>query len=44
MEEHATYGIDFIKATKTIKEICPHVKISGFFYGISKWSIDTKSC
>ena len=29
MEEHATYGIDFIKATKTIKEICPHVEISG---------------
>jgi 5-methyltetrahydrofolate--homocysteine methyltransferase len=35
MEEHANYGIDFIKATKTIKEICPHVKISG---GVSNLS------
>merc|ERR1719424_1188033 len=35
MEEHCNYGIDFIKATKTIKEICPHVKISG---GVSNLS------
>jgi len=35
MEEHANYGIDFIRATKTIKEQCPYVKISG---GISNLS------
>jgi 5-methyltetrahydrofolate--homocysteine methyltransferase len=35
MEEHANYGVDFINATKTIKEICPYVKISG---GISNLS------
>merc|ERR1712238_294098 len=35
MEEHAGYGIDFINACKTIKEICPYVKISG---GISNLS------
>ena len=35
MEEHAAYGIDFIKATKRIKEICPYVKVSG---GISNLS------
>ncbi|GMI02396.1 hypothetical protein TrST_g2530, partial [Triparma strigata] len=35
MEEHAAYGIDFINATKTIKETCPYVKISG---GISNLS------
>mmetsp|Transcript_11071 Transcript_11071/g.18227 ORF Transcript_11071/g.18227 Transcript_11071/m.18227 type:complete len:2000 (-) Transcript_11071:90-6089(-) len=35
MEEHADYGIDFIKATKRIKEICPYVKVSG---GISNLS------
>jgi 5-methyltetrahydrofolate--homocysteine methyltransferase len=35
MEEHADYAIDFIKATKTIKEQCPYVKISG---GISNLS------
>ena len=35
MEEHADYGIDFINATKRIKEICPYVKISG---GISNLS------
>ncbi|GMH95603.1 hypothetical protein TL16_g13201, partial [Triparma laevis f. inornata] len=33
--EHANYGIDFINATKTIKETCPYVKISG---GISNLS------
>ena len=35
MEEHANYGVDFIKATKRIKELCPYVKISG---GISNLS------
>mmetsp|Transcript_60505 Transcript_60505/g.91260 ORF Transcript_60505/g.91260 Transcript_60505/m.91260 type:complete len:1363 (+) Transcript_60505:182-4270(+) len=35
MEEHANYGVDFINATKTIKEQCPYVKISG---GISNLS------
>ena len=35
MEEHAAYGIDFIKATKRIKELCPYVKVSG---GISNLS------
>ena len=35
MEEHNNYGVDFIKATKKIKELCPYVKISG---GISNLS------
>ena len=35
MEEHNNYGVDFIKATKAIKETCPYVKISG---GISNLS------
>ena len=35
MEEHADYGVAFINATKTIKEICPYCKISG---GISNLS------
>merc|ERR1719223_2136174 len=35
MEEHNNYGVDFINAVKTIKEICPYVKISG---GISNLS------
>ena len=35
MEEHADYAIDFIVATKKIKEECPYVKISG---GISNLS------
>merc|ERR1719261_128773 len=35
MEEHNNYGVDFIKATKKIKELCPHVKISG---GVSNLS------
>jgi len=35
MEEHAGYGIDFINACKTIREICPYAKISG---GISNLS------
>ncbi|GBG29276.1 Methionine synthase [Hondaea fermentalgiana] len=35
MEEHNAYGVDFIRATKRIKEACPYVKISG---GISNLS------
>jgi len=35
MEEHANYGVDFIEASKVIKEICPYAKISG---GISNLS------
>merc|ERR1740117_1723683 len=35
MEEHADYAIDFINATKTIREQCPYAKISG---GISNLS------
>ena len=35
LEEHNNYGVDFIKATKRIKEECPYVKISG---GISNLS------
>jgi len=35
MEEHAAYAVDFINATKLIKEQCPYVKISG---GISNLS------
>merc|ERR1719183_2502935 len=35
LAEHNNYGIDFIKATKRIKELCPWVKISG---GVSNLS------
>jgi 5-methyltetrahydrofolate--homocysteine methyltransferase len=35
LEEHNNYGVDFIKATKRIKEECPYVKVSG---GISNLS------
>lgn len=35
LEEHSNYGVDFINATKRIKEICPYVKVSG---GISNLS------
>eukprot|EP00604_Paraphysomonas_vestita_P002861 CAMPEP_0174818660 /NCGR_PEP_ID=MMETSP1107-20130205/1485_1 /TAXON_ID=36770 /ORGANISM="Paraphysomonas vestita, Strain GFlagA" /LENGTH=1249 /DNA_ID=CAMNT_0016030869 /DNA_START=343 /DNA_END=4093 /DNA_ORIENTATION=+ len=35
MEEHANYGVDFIEATKVIKEECPFAKVSG---GISNLS------
>ena len=34
-EEHANYGMDFINATKTIKEQCPYVKISGGIFNLS---------
>merc|ERR1711998_36477 len=35
MAEHNAYGVDFINATKKIKEICPFAKISG---GVSNLS------
>mgnify|MGYP006077793277 FL=1 len=35
MAEHNAYGVDFIRACKTIKEQCPHCKISG---GVSNLS------
>merc|ERR1711871_761800 len=35
IEEHNAYGVDFIDACKTIKEICPWCKISG---GVSNLS------
>merc|ERR1712196_277854 len=35
IEEHNNYGVDFIKATKEIKELCPLAKISG---GVSNLS------
>merc|ERR1719230_452192 len=35
LEEHNNYGIDFITATKKIKELCPWCKISG---GVSNLS------
>jgi 5-methyltetrahydrofolate--homocysteine methyltransferase len=35
LEEHNNYGVDFLNATKTIKEQCPYAKISG---GISNLS------
>ena len=35
MEEHNNYANDFIKATTTIREICPHANISGGLSNIS---------
>ena len=35
MEEHNNYGVDFIKATKWIKENLPHAKVSGGVSNIS---------
>ncbi|MBS0525815.1 MAG: methionine synthase [Proteobacteria bacterium] len=35
IEEHSNYGVDFIEATREIKQRCPHVKISG---GVSNLS------
>ncbi|TMW57200.1 hypothetical protein Poli38472_003125 [Pythium oligandrum] len=35
MEEHNNYGVDFINATRRIKEVCPYAKISG---GVSNLS------
>ncbi len=35
IEEHNNYGVDFIEATRRIKQECPHAKISG---GVSNLS------
>ena len=35
IEEHATYGIDFLEATEWIKENLPHAKVSGGLSNIS---------
>jgi 5-methyltetrahydrofolate--homocysteine methyltransferase len=35
IDEHNNYGVDFIEATRRIKALCPHVKISG---GVSNLS------
>jgi 5-methyltetrahydrofolate--homocysteine methyltransferase len=35
IEEHNNYAVDFINATRRIKELCPHAKISG---GVSNLS------
>ena len=35
MTEHDNYGVDFLHATKKIKELCPGAKISG---GVSNFS------
>ncbi len=33
--EHATYGVDFIEATRQIKQLCPGAKISGGVSNVS---------
>ena len=35
MEEHNNYGVDFIKATKAVKETLPHAMISGGLSNVS---------
>ena len=35
IEEHNNYGVDFIEATRRIKELCPGVKISGGVSNVS---------
>ena len=35
LEEHSNYAVDFINATKTIKNLCPGAKISGGVSNIS---------
>jgi len=35
MEEHANYAVDFIKATRWIKENLPHAKVSGGISNVS---------
>ncbi|MDJ0700768.1 MAG: methionine synthase [Woeseiaceae bacterium] len=35
IEEHATYGLDFIEATRTIKESLPHALVSGGVSNVS---------
>ena len=38
MEEHANYAVDFIRATKWIKENLPHAKVSGGISNVSLFS------
>ena len=38
MEEHANYAVDFIRATKWIKENLPHAKVSGGISNVSVFS------
>ena len=35
MEEHDNYAVNFFEATKQIKELCPHAKISGGVSNVS---------
>ncbi|KAF0095162.1 MAG: 5-methyltetrahydrofolate--homocysteine methyltransferase [Puniceicoccaceae bacterium 5H] len=35
MEEHNNYAVDFIEATRELKKVCPHAKISGGVSNIS---------
>jgi 5-methyltetrahydrofolate--homocysteine methyltransferase len=35
IEEHATYGIDFIEATRAIRKALPHAKVSGGVSNVS---------
>ena len=35
IEEHNNYGVDFIEATRRIKELCPGVKVSGGVSNVS---------
>ncbi|MBI2313049.1 MAG: methionine synthase [Betaproteobacteria bacterium] len=35
LEEHATYGIDFIEAARAVKKALPHAKVSGGLSNIS---------
>jgi 5-methyltetrahydrofolate--homocysteine methyltransferase len=35
LSEHNNYGVEFIEATRRIKEVCPHAKVSG---GVSNLS------
>jgi cobalamin-dependent methionine synthase I len=37
IEEHANYAVDFIVATKRIKEECPYVKISDAIFQFILW-------
>ncbi|EDY83365.1 methionine synthase [Verrucomicrobiia bacterium DG1235] len=35
MEEHSNYAVDFIEATREIKERCPHARVSGGVSNVS---------
>jgi 5-methyltetrahydrofolate--homocysteine methyltransferase len=35
IEEHNNYAVDFIEATREIKKVCPHAKVSGGLSNIS---------